>query len=64
MRKTRAEMEADMKIMVKEKKIRITVVDTRGLYSYIYDELWCNRDMVMTLVTEYEKRGLICIVEN
>lgn len=53
-----------MKIDISEQKVRITVVDTRGIYSYIYDEFWCSRTMVMELVTAYEKQGLICIVDN
>lgn len=53
-----------MKIIINDAKVRVTVVDTRGLYSYIYDEFWCNKDIVMELVTNYEKRGLICIVDQ
>lgn len=53
-----------MKLKLREKKVRITVVDTRGLYSSIYDEFWCDKSVAMELVTQYEKYGMICIVED
>lgn len=42
--------------------IRIIILDVSGMYSQIYDELYCREDELSEMIKKYQ--GYVCIKMN